>query len=345
MTMRGAFSIIGWNALILLVGLLAAEAIFGGWFDTKGFGALHVPRNVVLRHEVTGAGQTGRVAIYSRDQWGFRGSFKDPGEIDILAVGGSTTNELYIDDNQTWTAVLQQGFVQDGVRVVIANAGVDGQSTIGHLNSFDLWFSRVPGLAPKFVLFYLGVNDVFVEDHQRYDVIVPKTGWQRFRRYVSNNSALNSAFRTLRGVLVARRARLVYLNDPPNLAPVDAPAAVDRAEYASRLAEYAGRLSALAAKARNLGARPIFVTQRRGDAFIRDGRAFATKPRALADRAVLNFFNATTMRVCREENAICIDLAREIELVPEDFTDPIHTNASGSRKIGEYLYGRLKSYF
>jgi lysophospholipase L1-like esterase len=345
MALRRALTVIGWNAAILTAGLLVIEAIFGGWFSSGGFGALHIPRDVVLRHDISNKGQAGGIAVYRRDQWGLRGGHETPDRIDLLALGGSTTNELYIDDNETWTAVLQREFAAAGRPVIIANAGIDGHSTVGHLNSFDLWFPRVPGLKPKFVLFYVGINDVQVEEHARYDMIAPKTGWRRFRRVVSNNSALNSAFRTLRGMLRARRARLVYLDDPPILAPIDAKPMADKAAYKARIAGFAARLAALAGKVGEMGARAIFVTQRRGDAFTINGRNHATGPDALVNRQVQNLFNAATMRVCRETRAICVDLAGEIDLMAGDFTDAVHTNPSGSRKIGEYLYHRLKRFF
>jgi lysophospholipase L1-like esterase len=345
MWFRRACSVMAWNGLLLVVGLLVIEAIFGGWLSPGGFGALHIPRNVTLRHDVTNQGRPTGIAIYRRDQWGLRGAFETPDRIDVLAVGGSTTNELYVDDRLTWTAVLQQQFAAAGKKVVVANAGIDGHSTVGHLNSFDLWFPRVPGLKPKFVLFYVGINDVQVEEHVRYDVIVPKGVWQKFRRTVSNESALNSAFRTLRGMLRAKRARLIYLDNPPVVAPIDANPSLDKSAYDVRITQYAARLKLLAAKVAAMGARPIFVTQRRGDAFTIAGRNHATNSTALVNRQIQNLFNATTMRVCRAVQAICIDLAGEIKLSTKDFTDPIHTNISGSRKIGEYLYGRLKSLF
>jgi lysophospholipase L1-like esterase len=339
------FSVIGWNLLILAVGLLAIEAIFGGWFSANGFGALRIPRNVELRHEVTNAGKNDGIAIYRRDRWGLRGAHKSPGEIHVLAIGGSTTNELYVDDNQTWTAVLQQRFAAAGRTVVIANAGIDGHSTVGHLNSFELWFPHVPDLKPKFVLFYVAINDVQVEEHSRYDTITPPTPWQRFQRYVSNESALNSAFRTLRGMVRARRARLVYLKDPPDIRPIDGKPVLDAASYDVRIGKYAARLAALASKTREWGARPIFITQRRGDAFTIDGKNYATGPNALRDRLIQNLFNAATLRVCRATREICIDLAGEIDLTAADFTDAIHTRPTGSRRIGFYLYDKLKDIF
>ncbi len=339
------FSVIGWNILILAVGLLAIEAIFGGWFSASGFGTLHIPRNVELRHDVTDSGKNSFIAIYRRDQWGLRGAHESPGHIDVLAVGGSTTNELYVDDSQTWTAVLQQRFAAAGRTVVIANAGIDGHSTVGHLNSFELWFPHVPDLKPKFVLFYVGINDVQVEEHSRYDTITPKTRWRRFQRYVSNKSALNSAFRTLRGMVRARSARLVYLKNPPDIRPIEGKPVFDAASHDVRIGKYAARLTALASKTREWGARPIFITQRRGDAFTIDGKNYATSLNALKDRLIQTLFNAATLRVCRDIREICIDLAGEIDLTAADFTDAVHTRPTGSRKIGFYLYDKLKDIF
>ncbi len=342
MNWRLVFRVVGWNAGILIAGLVCAEAIFGGWFRSGGMGAVHVPRSVTVHHDFRNSVQSAGKAVYTRDRWGFRGSVGDPAKVDILAVGGSTTNEFYVDDARTWTAVLQRSFAEAGRPVVVANAGVDGHSTVGHINSIDAWFSRVPNLRPRFVLFYVGINDVHVELHQRYDDIVADDFWERVRRYVSNNSAIGSAFRTLRGMVAARRVRLVYLDDPPRLEPVTATVKVDRAPYAERLAAYAKRLHVLAAKVRDIGARPIFVTQRRGDAFVRNGRVMATDQSALVARAVQGYFNETTMRVCREEKAICIDLAGAIDLAAEDFSDAIHTNPWGSAKIGRFLYRHLE---
>ena len=43
--------------------------------------------------------------------------------------------------------------------VCIANAGVDGHSTFGHLAAFDLWFPNIKNFKPEFFLFYVGGND------------------------------------------------------------------------------------------------------------------------------------------------------------------------------------------
>ena len=48
------------------------------------------------------------------------------------------------------------------------------------------------------------------------------------------------------------------------------------------------------------------------------------------------------MNVCREAGAICIDLASMIEFQDEDFYDRIHSTPAGTKKIGLFLFEKLK---
>ena len=343
--------VLGWNLLFLVIVIIAAEAVFGSWFRGGGLGSLHLPRNVDLRHDVSEKRTNRQIAVYRRDQWGFRGQFGKPSEIDILAVGGSTTNELYHDEMETWTAVLEERFRQNGKQVTVANAGVDGHSSVGHLVSLESWFPRIPDLKPRVVLYYVGINDTLVEHHARYDRIVPDDQWERFRRYASNNSALNSLFRTVRGALKAQRTRVVYGSEPPNiraLSAVEAATAlaqVRHQDYLPRLDAYAGRIREIVMKTRAMGARVVLSTQRRGDAFFIDGTWQATGPSGVSQSAVQDLFNLRLLDVCRELNARCLPLAREIDLKPDDFEDPVHLNPGGSRKVGDYLYRQLRTMF
>ena len=42
----------------------------------------------------------------------------------------------------------------NGKDVYVVNAGVDGQSTVGHIKNFDWWFPNIPDLKVKYFLFY-----------------------------------------------------------------------------------------------------------------------------------------------------------------------------------------------
>ncbi|MDA0997905.1 MAG: hypothetical protein O2944_06835, partial [Proteobacteria bacterium] len=52
--------------------------------------------------------------------------------------------------------------------------------------------------------------------------------------------------------------------------------------------------------------------------------------------------NETTMKVCRQVKAICIDLAAKINFVDGDHYDGLHTTPVGSAKIAKRLFNELQ---
>ena len=96
-------------------------------------------------------------SVYSRDQEGYRPYKKDlNGRGIVLTIGGSTTDQIYVDDEKTWQRILES---KTDKKVI--NGGVDGQSTYGHVFSLKNWHAKT--LSHKQVddiIFYIGVNDV-----------------------------------------------------------------------------------------------------------------------------------------------------------------------------------------
>jgi lysophospholipase L1-like esterase len=348
--------ILGWNLGLLAAGLVAAELAFGSWLYGTDLQMLTAPRQADLRFDVSEL-YSGGVAVYRRNNLGFRGDVGRPGMIDVLAVGGSTTNERYVSEGETWVDVLRRNFVAAGAPLVIANAGVDGHTTIGHLSSFDAWFARIPKLRPAYVILYVGINDTVVPEGgsptpARASASSPSapdaSGWlvAAFKRH----SALYTLHRTISGYFRSLRAGLVYpegaapgellaesAGAPNNLAP----------DYALRLAAYRTRLEELDWRIHAMGAQAIYVTQTRGDARLVGGEG-AGKVRGISADAVrvwhvLDLFNRVTMQVCGDKGAICVDLANEIEFEIGDFYDHVHTTSAGSRRIGEYLFDKLRN--
>ena len=70
----------------------------------------------------------------------FRGNYNSTADIDILTVGGSTTKQHYIGDGFTWQDILSKNFQSHNEQISVVNAGIDGQSTFGHINNFHDWF-------------------------------------------------------------------------------------------------------------------------------------------------------------------------------------------------------------
>ena len=59
---------------------------------------------------------------------------------------------------------------------------------------------------------------------------------------------------------------------------------------------------------------------------------------------VQNLFNDSTLAVCREAAAICIDLAGDLQadFEPGDFYDRAHYTPEGAARMAAYLYEVLK---
>ncbi len=352
-----AFRIALVNGVLLVVGLLAVEVIFGSWFDATGMGALRVPRNIRLVHELdSDRGQA--PSIYHRDRFGFRGQYASPSQIGILAIGGSTTNELYVGDGHTWTDTLAANFRRAGRPLSEVNAGVDGHSTVGHLESFERWFSLVSGLQARYILVYAGINDIHLElsDNARYDRLRSddddgRSGWNNLRRRLRDSSALYAAYRSLLGAVRAKKAGLIYQeidwsrvtwveHPQPSSIPVP-PGALEglRNEFGERMAMIIDRIRAL-------GSEPIIVSQHRAGYRRAGSRILVAKGERwygdLGEYFVQTAFNLRALEICRAKEAICIDLAGEIEFEVGDFFDYVHTSARGSRRIGDYLFARLE---
>ena len=153
------------NCVILGGGIIVLEIAFGGWFDTQNLNRLHLIKNSVFNFDVSDLyDYPSPVIRYSRDKYGLRGNHDIPRDIDILTVGGSTTDQRFISDGETWQDVFQERFGNAGVDLIVANAGVDGQSSVGHIKNFEWWFPTISDLSPKYILFYVGLNDFFISN-------------------------------------------------------------------------------------------------------------------------------------------------------------------------------------
>ena len=47
----------------------------------------------------------------------------------------------------------------------IINAGIAGQSTYGHIYNFQHWFPKLKDFSPKLYIFYIGINDQWLKQH------------------------------------------------------------------------------------------------------------------------------------------------------------------------------------
>ena len=97
--------------------------------------------------------------VYKRNYHGFRGDEVDPSLIEAVIIGGSTTDERYKPYDLTITYNLNSLLQKKGYNFKIINAGIEGQSSVGHIFNFKHWFPKLKNFSPKLYIFYIGIND------------------------------------------------------------------------------------------------------------------------------------------------------------------------------------------
>ena len=143
---------------VLLISELYLKNESNKWLDAQSIGVIR-NRSVVYStnfYEVEGS------IIYNRDEYGLRDDC-DPEEINILTIGGSTTDQRYIEFNETFQEILEYNLSENlNRKICVSNAGVDGHSTYAHLISFDSWFPIIDQLNQTFIYSMLVLMTLFL---------------------------------------------------------------------------------------------------------------------------------------------------------------------------------------
>lgn len=365
MNIRRALHVASINLLLIGFGIVVVELIFGSWVNPDSLNKLNIIKNKEYKFNVDDLyNWNNKNVVYKRDKYGLRGKFDRPEDIDILTVGGSTTDQHYIGEGYTWQDVIQREFEKENTKVVVANAGVDGHSSFGHIKSFELWFPYIKGLKPKFFLFYVGTNDFYLEKGRRVDALSKnkKDDLQQKINELKDKSAIYYLLRVLKGVYMARYVYNVSHRkiDFNKVDWTDAGLLDDYDEIMnSMMPSYLGRIDRLVDLTVERGAIPIFVTQpsRRyklagnkiyGSGtlrriFRRNGKIIRIN--GLDYHRMMSILNRNTMTGCQKRKAICIDLAKDLEFAweDEDYYDFLHMTPAGAEKVGKYLYKALRN--
>lgn len=346
--------------LSTLVAVLLLELTLGGWVFDDPWNAtksLNIVRDRRVDYSVESIyGPGAPKVIYTRDGNGLRGRCEDPRRIDILTVGGSTTDQRYISDGQTFQDVLAAEVRQQlGKELRVCNAGVDGHSTFGHLAAFEKWFPLIDGLQPRYVMLYIGINDAGFRIQPMADRDPDQgTGLRaRIDRAIREKSVLYGLDQKLSRLLNFRSenryarhgAGLPGEQDYVAAAPTPGTGPL----IAANVAGYSARLTAILARIKSGGARPICVTQ--PDRFwIRRDDVPRGLPDAFRYQGVtyngLDFrdskaaLDQAMQRLCVDAGGVFIDIqSRQFEA--GDFYDPVHMTPAGARRLAGYLFEEL----
>jgi len=334
--------LIGVNAAVALALTVGLELALGDWFASY-----LPPAFAVVNQSYTGHQNLydppGDV-LYVRDKYALRGVHEPLASIELVTVGGSTTDQSLISEGHTWQDALR---LQLGIRV--ANAGVDGMSSFGHIVAVSDWLHRLPNFHPKLYLHYIGVNDASLsKTPHRWDR--PGEEWgilQIIKRRSFVVGALKKLFRSPERIEVSHKG-VTADEATSEMQEV----AVDKRPIKGFIeAVYEPNLRKLLALHRERNEAVILVSQTANPAIVRwtSGAAFVSaKHPDLEEWAMaLGMINGATERICREGADICrfSDLAARVRFEARDFYDLVHSTPSGAYKIGTFFAKELAPMF
>ena len=282
-------------------------------------------------------------SYYRRDEYGFRSKRKLISDIDIITIGGSTTDERYLNEKDTWSEKLEYIFNKNNKDIDIVNAGIDGQSTIGHIWNFQNWFPKLVGLKTKYIIFYVGLNERLIDEQlSRYDNIFNLSDLN-FKNKVIFYLKKNNGITYRLYHLIYKK--FFYQEKIPTSHKIRKPE-YNKIINKFELKEFQKNklkknLALLTKYTKDMNAIPIYVSQKSLRGKNVDGEIYSYN-----NFDIFNYekqISKTIREYCNENNETFIDLFSEVEFTNKDFYDLIHTTPEGSEKIANYLFYKLNN--
>lgn len=351
-------------AVQLVVGVALLEACLRLYnplpFRLKGE-SIVLPVRQVYVFDNRGTHKLDAVTRHTKNSLGFRGPDPPgrPGDFDrrltLLTIGGSTTESLFLTDGKTWTDVLARHLSAIAPDVWVNNAGLDGQSTYGHLVLLE---SVVLKLHPNVAVFLVGTNDVALDRPNTFDrALTPAASWpHRLQTMAVDHSAVVSTAQNLYRAVRTHRQGFghseVDLGTARHVELEDREIARVLREQAPYLDRYHDRLTRIAHVCRANRIDPIFVTQ---PALFGDTIDPATgvdlstvqvngRGNGRLEWRLLESYNDVTRRIGAAEGVHVVDLARDMPKDSRFFYDFLHFTNEGSVVVGDIVFRQLRPY-
>lgn len=330
-------------AFFLLMELILFSISKNPWHATT---KINLIRDKEITYQVKNIYESDQDFIrYKRNRFGLRDNCKHPSDIDILTIGGSTTDQRYIEFESTFQYILEQQLKEKiDPDICISNAGIDGHSTFGHIYSFQKWFPLIPNLHPKIFIFYIGLNDAnfLTKEQNSFDKIDHKT----VHGFLKQFRVIQSLFRAkdllkeiffIQSEAYAGHIQKSYLREDYTVSKVN-PASEMLADIHAK--KFRVRLKKLIEFSSSYNAKHICITQPHKYTQSIEGKlygipnVFGNKFSGLDFDLSLQKINRIILEEC--DQASTIDLYNA-EMPNNFFYDGIHLIPEGNRYIGSYI--------
>ena len=344
--------------LITLSFLIIIEIASGAYLFGKKIDCIYLKCNYKYSINIDFIEDKTKKINYSKDEFGFRGARKDYQNIDFLVLGGSTTEQKFIDNNDTWSEKLEKKFVKDGYDIEIVNAGIDGQSTLGHIYNFEKWFPYIENLNPKFIIFYVGINEYRSDKFYKYDYKEKNNLLSKIKFYLKKN---NGIFLNLYRKINLKKIKSDYIdivNHNPNLKKSYYLKKIEKKKDIEEKfrkwvdQKFLNRLNLLTNFTKEIGAIPIFISQKSIRWYQKNGEIYEIEnTNILEDENFESYYvkekkiDQVIQNFTKKNNMYFISGFNEFSFEEIFFYDLIHTNTKGSEYISEIIYPPLKKIY
>jgi lysophospholipase L1-like esterase len=294
--------------------------------------------------------------VYKRNSIGLRG--EEPpvpfsGALSIVAIGGSTTECMFISEGKTWEDVLAQKLRMNFPEAWVNNAGFSGHSTFAHI---VLLRDYVVALKPRICLFMVGANDLGRTDLRANDEEFSLTKQKWLLTLARRSKLANAILSVYRNHLAKEKsvadnyAFSLMKNVPLQLDDSTIQKAVDAESLLVN--EYGSRLKKLIQLCRQNNIEPVFITQ---PSLVGEGIDSLTSVNLATYRLNdttngkqywkrLELYNNETVQVATASNVFVIDLAHQLPKQSIYFYDMSHFNIPGCATVAELIASKLKPF-
>tara|TARA_B100000686_G_scaffold277076_1_gene296411 strand:- start:1401 stop:2414 length:1014 start_codon:yes stop_codon:yes gene_type:complete len=327
-----------YNLITFLILILIGELIFGYWFTKDNFGIyMKDERDKNWKTTSTFDGKKYNF-FYKRNFYGFRGEEFDPKNVKIVFEGGSTGNQRFTPENYTIVGQLNEKFMTENIDIKIYNASTDGKTLRGIIYDFIHWFPKIKDLKPKYLIFYLGINERVLADQTdefEHDLRMKKKKFNKLKDYVKNNSFIIRKYTTIKNKYFPKNTSGYFFDSKKlydDFSYVNYSKAINvhhepGEEDYKLLIQLEKRLLTLKNIAKSNKFEPVIITQVAYNG-LKDQRLF--------------FINEKIKEFSKNNNYQLINLDEIIEMGLNDFYDEVHTTPKGSKKIADAIYPYLK---
>jgi len=281
-----------------------------------------------------GIPRPGKFGQYTHTEANLRYTVNDQKEADATAIsayGGSTTYDLGVDDENTWSSHLSKLL---GSRFVVENHGVPGYSTVEHIvqTAFDFRSKR-----PKCAIFYVGWNDLRNSNIQGL-----RADYSNFHLLTQPGAlALYSAQSWI-------KRRSLFISMISNLGTRQIEVNGDHLhDYDARLSRiYKDNVALIASITSHFGVTPIFVPQVLNyERFTRD-IAYSKRqwmPFLFESdvKKLMSEMNGDLANVASESGSQYLDEVLRTQWASADFVDSGHFSPKGSHKFAKAISERV----